>query len=182
MLTLLKPADYRRQRWKNGGGVTDEIAADAESSPPAWRISVATIESDGPFSDFRGYDRTILALDGGPVRLAVDGIEVDLAPHEPFDFRGESSVNAKLLDAAARDFNVMTRRDEFAHDVDIVSSPEVFVVDDDELVFVYIVEGRAAINGQTCAAGQTAYLDSIERVELRPEADAILCVTRITPR
>ncbi len=180
MVELLRPSNYRRQRWKNNGGVTDEIAADA-ASPPAWRVSIATIEHDGPFSDFRGYDRTIVALDGG-VTLTVDGSELTLRQHEPFDFRGESTVEARITTGTARDLNVMTLRTEFAHDVEVLRTPRRYLVDEDELVFAYMLCGEATVHDVHCAAGETAYLDEVERFDIVPAAESAVCVIHITPR
>ena len=182
MIERLTPAQYARQRWKNDGGETLEIAADAEATPPAWRISVATIERSGPFSDFSGYDRTIVSLDGGAVRLTIDGIDVVLARCEPLAFTGESKVHATLDGAPARDLNVMTQRASYAHDVEIVATPSVFLTDEDELVFAYVMRGEATVGGIACASGDTVYLDGEERVEIAPAGDAIVCVARITPR
>lgn len=180
MIQLLRPNDYREQRWKNGGGITHEIAADAEFDPPAWRISVATIERDGPFSDFRGYDRTIVALDSG-VTLSVDGAETALHQYEPFAFRGESAVGARVA-SASRDLNAMTLRAEYAHDVEVVRERQRFLVDDDELLFVYVLQGTATINELRCGQGETAYLDSVERFDVAPGDDSAVCVIHITPR
>ena len=47
--------------WKNGGGVTTEIAKDG-SEPFLWRASRAQVASDGPFSYFPGYDRILIIL------------------------------------------------------------------------------------------------------------------------
>lgn len=102
--------------WKNGGGVTREIAcwppgaglADFEA-----RVSIASIAADGPFSAFAGVDRQILLLDGGGVRLSSpDGavehrLDTALAP---FAFAGEAAIEARLLAGASSDFNLMTRR------------------------------------------------------------------------
>jgi|SRR5215469_2129621 len=180
MVQLLRPSEYRRQPWKNGAGITDEIAADAES-PPAWRISLATIERDGPFSDFRGYDRTIVALDEG-VRLTVDGVDAELRRHEPFEFAGESEVDAHIAVSSARDLNVMTKRAEFAHDVEVVTSPQRYVVDDDELLFVYVLCGDVKVDEQRAAEGETIYLNSVERFNVAPGADSAACVIHVTPR
>ncbi len=57
------PAAGRVERpWKNGGGMTADVAA----SPPGagmdgfdWRVSIARVEADGPFSVFPGVDRTM---------------------------------------------------------------------------------------------------------------------------
>lgn len=180
-LTRISPAEYRIQPWKNGGGTTAEVARDA-GEPPAWRISIATLDRDGPFSDFRGYDRTIVAIAGDPVELVVDGEPTLLRHFEPFDFRGEASAACRLAGGSARDFNVMTLRDAYAHDVEIASEQQRFLVDEDELVFAYIVDGSATIAGTRCEAGDTLYLDGAERFDVLPEGGAHVCIVRITPR
>lgn len=102
--------------WKNGGGVTREIAC----WPPGAglgdfeaRVSIAGIAADGPFSAFAGVDRQILLLDGGGVQLSSpDGaVEHRLdQPLAPFAFAGEAAIEARLLAGASSDFNLMTRR------------------------------------------------------------------------
>ena len=59
--------------WKNGGGTTAEIAAfpdGAGFNAFDWRISLAEVASDGPFSAFPGIDRTLMLVEGA--RLALD--------------------------------------------------------------------------------------------------------------
>ena len=102
--------------WKNGGGVTREIVC----QPPGagmndfdWRVSIAHIASDGPFSAFPGVDRVITLLSGGGVHLLSQGGEVDHrldTPLAPFAFAGEAPIHARLLAGDCHDFNVMTRR------------------------------------------------------------------------
>ena len=102
--------------WKNGGGVTREIVC----QPPGagmndfdWRVSIAHIASDGPFSAFPGVDRVITLLSGGGVHLLSEGGEVDHrldTPLAPFAFAGEAPIHARLLVGDCHDFNVMTRR------------------------------------------------------------------------
>lgn len=180
MIELLTPDQYREAAWRNGGGITHEIAAEAGTSP-LWRLSVATIDRDGPFSDYAGYDRTIVPLDG-EIELTIDGTTERLAPHTPFEFRGESTVACRVLGGRARDLNVMTARNEYAHDVEIVRGRTVFLVDDDELVFVYALDGGMTVDGVAASRGDTVYLDSVERVEIVTDPDAHACVIRVTPR
>jgi environmental stress-induced protein Ves len=175
---IIRAADYAEQRWKNDGGVTHEVAADAET-PPAWRISVATIERSGPFSDFRGYDRTIVALDGS-VTLTVDGASVPLTQYEPYEFRGESTVDCAVA-AVSRDFNVMTMRNECHHDVEIIASKTRFAIDDDEIVFAYVLHGDARVHEAHAQAGETVYLDSVESFDVTPGDGAAVCLVRIIP-
>ncbi|KVE92376.1 HutD family protein [Burkholderia vietnamiensis] len=101
--------------WKNGGGVTREIAA----HPPgaaldafAWRVSVADVGAGGPFSRFDGVDRTLVLLSGAGMTLAEAGgaRHVLDTPLARADFAGEAAIDATLHDGATRDFNLMTRR------------------------------------------------------------------------
>ncbi len=121
-MTLLIPyAGLESSPWKNGGGSSTEITA----APPGatfdsfdWRISLATIAHDGPFSHYPGIDRT-LALVGGPgaVLDAGDGSRFFLTEDEPvFEFTGEADISATLGGGApSTDFNVMTRRSRCHH-------------------------------------------------------------------
>ena len=126
-LSLLSPFDYQRTRWKNDGGWTTEIARSADNSPCGfrWRISIAEIESDGPFSSFPGVARDLLLLEGNGIELDID----EAMPYrmtqrfERVRFNGESSVNCRLLAGPTRDFNVMSRRD--AVDADVIARPLV---------------------------------------------------------
>lgn len=179
MLSLISASSYTRRLWKNGGGLTHEIAADVFEGTELWRVSLATIERDGPFSDFRGYDRTIVALDPG-VELDVDGRRVVLERNVPFVFAGEARVVAYVRSGPTRDLNVVTLRDEFLHDMEIVTSPQRFVLDEDEIAFVYAIEGTAAANGLACTAGDTLVFDGEEAVDVTTAACA--AVIRITER
>ena len=56
--------------WKNGGGVTRELASappDARSYDVGWRVSIADITRSGSLSTFPGLDRVITLIDGSPV-------------------------------------------------------------------------------------------------------------------
>ncbi len=179
-MEIISLSDVPEKPWKNGGGVSWEIAAD-EESPPAWRISVASIDRSGPFSDYAGYDRTIVAIDGDPVDLDVNGRAVSLAQGEPFAFRGEARVTCSVQ-GSARDFNVMTRRDELSHDVEIVSNPQRFILDDDELAFVFILRGEVTVGELHCKTADTVYVeDGEDRINVTPAPGSLACMVRITP-
>ena len=106
-------ADHRAMPWKNGGGSTAEIAIAPNGASVAggfdWRLSIATIEGDGPFSAFPGYDRTILLLAGKGMTLTVAG----QAPHTlgrpfvPFRFSGTAATGCQLLGGRCEDLNLM---------------------------------------------------------------------------
>ena len=115
-VTPFRLADVPAQPWKNGGGLTREIVC----WPPGagvhdflWRISVARIDADGPFSRFAGVDRVITLLSGPGVMLRggfptqAHALTTALAP---FAFPGDVDVDCALQGGASEDFNVMSRR------------------------------------------------------------------------
>ncbi|MGL5665447.1 MAG: HutD/Ves family protein [Shewanella sp.] len=109
--------------WKNGGGSTKQLLIwpkGADLSNFDFRISIATISSDGPFSLFHGVDRQLCILEGEGVRLNIKGNdlgqseEIILRPNDPpFCFSGETQIESKLLNNQILDFNVMTRRGNY---------------------------------------------------------------------
>lgn len=112
-------AAYRRAPWKNGYGTTLDIAI-APGSEPAWRVSLATIERSGPFSDFTGYDRTIVVVSGsGCVLRLGNGEAATLEALRPYAFRGEEAVSADMQDGPVEALNVMSKRIECGHRVGV---------------------------------------------------------------
>lgn len=102
--------------WKNGGGLTREVACHppgASLDDFVWRISIADVHASGAFSTFAGIDRIIAPLDGDGMVLAfADGRRQVLATAgAAFRFRGEDAVHAQLLGGPSRDLNLMLRRD-----------------------------------------------------------------------
>jgi environmental stress-induced protein Ves len=114
MTVLIPFAGLSAVPWKNGGGSTTQIAIeppDAGFDDFDWRISLATIANDGPFSIFPGVERTLALLEGHGMTLDIDGDErVLVGEDEPVvSFDGASAVDAKLNRGPTTDFNVMTR-------------------------------------------------------------------------
>jgi environmental stress-induced protein Ves len=120
MTVLIPFAGRLAVPWKNGGGSTTEIAIappDAGFDDFDWRISMATISEDGPFSIFDGVDRTLALVDGAGMTLDIDEDErVTVSADDPVVmFAGESPVTAALTGGPTTDFNVMTRRERCHH-------------------------------------------------------------------
>lgn len=117
--------------WKNGAGETVEIAvfpAGASVDDFDWRISMATVASDGPFSIFPGVDRTLSILSGSGMVLAIaDAEAVPLTrDSQPLPFAADVAVNATLTGGPITDLNVMTRRGRFHHSVTRVKGDVAF--------------------------------------------------------
>ena len=120
---VLRADSYARMPWKNGGGETREIAI----FPPAasldtleWRISMAVVAQDGPFSSFPGIDRTLCVLTGTGMELDFGGdggIKTVTPTTAPYEFAADKPLQARLINGAITDLNVMTRRDRYRHGV-----------------------------------------------------------------
>ncbi|ARC89359.1 HutD family protein [Rhodovulum sp. MB263] len=124
----IRRSDLTPTPWKNGGGLTWELAAFPEGAgfqDMLWRMSLAEVASDGPFSAFPGIDRTLTVLEGRGMRLDFGAGEVKLGEDSaPLSFPGEAPVTARLDAGAILDFNVMTRRGRAVHAVHALSAGE----------------------------------------------------------
>lgn len=123
----IRRTDLTAQPWKNGGGQTWEIAAypkGAGFDDMLWRLSMAEVATDGPFSAFAGIDRTLTVLAGAmTLEFAQGGAVAMDASTPPLAFPGEAAVSAQLA-APVLDFNVMTRRGTHAHCVTACAAGE----------------------------------------------------------
>lgn len=135
--------------WKNGGGVTREIAAaphDAGLTDFAWRISLADVAQGGPFSGFAGVDRIITVVDGPGMVLTVDGESHTLdEPYEPFAFPGDAATDCRLLGGPLIDFNVMARRGQATAKVEIVRDRATLSAPAGTTVLAVVLQGSAAL-------------------------------------
>ncbi|MFL9962030.1 HutD family protein [Paraburkholderia sediminicola] len=127
-LTLIRGADLLAAPWKNGGGVTREVAAfppNAGLNDFVWRVSIADVAQAGPFSRFAGIDRTLVLLSGAGMVLDEMDVLKAVKSHsltqvlDTARFDGEAHIDARLTDGATRDFNLMVRRDAAQGEVDV---------------------------------------------------------------
>ena len=111
---IYSPEDFQTLPWRNGLGSTVELISESLEGHEAfsWRLSIASVANDGPFSDFSGYDRTLLLLEGAGITLNnPNGGSIELnSPLDCAHFKGEDLINASLHDGPIKDFNVMTLR------------------------------------------------------------------------
>lgn len=125
-MRILRAGDYRVMPWKNGGGETTEIAAFPEGAGLEtfdWRVSMARVATDGPFSVFPGIDRTLSLIEGLALTLTFDGrgaVVIDAAT-PPYAFPADVAVTGRLAGGPITDLNVMTRRGRWRHHVQRVT-------------------------------------------------------------
>ncbi|MGN6207430.1 HutD/Ves family protein [Asticcacaulis sp.] len=138
------------QPWKNGGGVTREIAVFPDGAGMddfQWRISMAEVTESGPFSRFDSIDRHLTVLSG---RLQIDlpDRRQVLNPGDSLAFEGDIPVHATPL-LPVIDLNVMTRRGQAHAEVRHIASGVILPSD-----LVFLVATKPMIvtaNGQRYA-------------------------------
>jgi uncharacterized protein len=96
--------------WRNGGGMTRELVVFPVREHWHWRVSVASIDSAGPFSRFEGVERWLAVLHGQGVRLSIDGASQTLTTSsEPLAFDGAAEVICEPFGGSTLDLNLMVR-------------------------------------------------------------------------
>ena len=178
-------------RWKNDGGATREIAAYPLGSgfdDFTWRVSIADVETDGPFSRFEGIDRTIVLLDGAGMSLTFNDASEHVLKQAfvPFEFVGEAQVSARLIDGATQDFNLMIRRTVARGKLTVMREPGAFALASD-VRMVFVARGSATLGlevglGQTTLGAYDAAVfdDSVgEPIQAMVSADSIVFAVHV---
>jgi len=124
----LPAAERRAVAWKNGGGVTSEVAAEPPGSDLShfdWRVSIAQVQAAGPFSVFPGIERRLAVLEG-ELELALDErpAVVLRANFPALVFSGDAAVSARPLRGQVTDLNVMTRIGRCAAHLELCRAPQ----------------------------------------------------------
>lgn len=143
----LTEADYSHQPWKNGKGTTVELARADQDGEMLWRLSMATVAEDGPFSLFPGIERTLTVLSGPGFRLVGPGVALDCRPLDPVSFAGDVAVSAEGTDGQiSTDFNVMTSRRLPLPKVSLISGPVTLPADG--LICLFALEAAVLDQGR----------------------------------
>lgn len=107
-MRIILPGTFVASRWKNGGGVTHEIArAEAPDGRWLWRLSVAEVAEDGPFSAFEGLARILTVIEGAGIDLHTPQGVIAALPLRPVAFAGDLPVTGRLKAGPLRDLNVI---------------------------------------------------------------------------
>jgi environmental stress-induced protein Ves len=156
-MQILRSTDFRTMPWKNGGGETTEIVV----SPPGasmddfdWRVSMARVVSDGPFSIFPGIDRSLTLLEGTGMTLDV--------------------VQSRLDAGSILDLNVMTRRGVCRAVVERFAGSDIVLLSGEATLLVLVRGGGAMAGAQSLGDGDALLL------EPREAAVSFRCAPNVT--
>lgn len=140
--------------WQNGLGQTAEVARfPATATPFEWRISIAQVTGNNPFSLFPGVDRTIVQLTGPAMTLTHPTLNhhETLQPLTPYAFSGDVETSATVA-GPATDFNVMVRRGIWHKAVEslhLQPQQPMLLERREDMVAVYCAKGDVHFKNQT---------------------------------
>lgn len=172
--------------WKNGGGSTRQLLAyppGASLDSFTYRVSVAEVDSDGPFSHFPGVDRSLAILQGDGLAL-MNGPQLFgtlLAGQPPMAFDGSLPLSGLRLGGKVRDFNVMTRRGHASHHCQqlvLDSGSHHLTLPSGSLLFV--ASGQLQLATQTLHAMEALWLDEAQDLAMHCTQPASLLLTSFT--
>ncbi|MEP4191147.1 MAG: HutD family protein, partial [Sneathiella sp.] len=92
--------------WKNGGGMTREIAR-SEEGEPYWRLSIADVTQEGGFSTFAGLRRILTVVEGQGMHLQSPAGDIHARPREPVSFAGDTPIKGHLVQGPVQNFNLI---------------------------------------------------------------------------
>lgn len=141
MYKVISPDQFKTIPWKNGLGQTTELAISPGGTIDQfdWRLSIASVVENGWFSDFSGYDRHLVLLDGHGIKLTHNQNQVDNL-HRPLSmatFDGSSQTMGELFNGPIHDFNVMSKQLAFSAQVHPFIQQTTKKLETNSLCFVF---------------------------------------------
>jgi hypothetical protein len=173
LITRLDTDRYRRTPWKNGGGVTVDIAFDGE----VWRFSRTPITAAGPFSDYTGYDRLQVLVAGNGLVLETPDGEIDLRrPFRPQRFAGETPIRSRLEAGPVEVVNLLGDRARVSLDLAVMVAGDTQRLGPG-LHFAYCPAGHAVL--RLSGKNHELAADAALRIEEADGALATLAAGRV---
>ncbi|WP_241480969.1 HutD/Ves family protein [Leisingera sp. ANG-M6] len=132
--------------WKNGGGITRELAVHKENGQIVWRLSLAEIERSGPFSAFPGRARIHCIVEGAGHTLADGHIRLEARPLTPVFFDGGLALDCRLRDGVCKAFNVIYDPNRVTPKAEILSGGTLR--DCEGIQAFFVVSGSLEMHGK----------------------------------
>jgi uncharacterized protein len=177
MIRFIPQSSLVQGRWRNGQGVSWEIASFKEDGATdfLWRFAKARIDNDVPFSIYPGMDRIFMMIEGQGMDLEFEGGRV-LQVHEkfvPHAFSCDVPLVCRLRGGPSMDLNL------FAAHGKIKASCEVKqIAGTQQLAFenavtvIFDLEGDCVLGGTKMETGDSAVVEG--RISLTAQSEHAL--------
>lgn len=164
--TITRAADLPRVPWRNGQGLTTELAMSGSPDAFAWRVSLADVARSGDFSPFPGIDRTIVLVEGEAMVLHLADGDHALERDVPFAFDGGMVVSC-TVERPTRDLNLMTRRGTTTGTIEVLDlDGPADVVPGAGTVVAVVLDGSCAIESDRLGPGDVAVVTGPDATRL----------------
>jgi hypothetical protein len=124
---IVRAADMSARPWS--GGITTQLTISPSGASPEkrdfdYRVSTASVTSDGAFTRYPGYKRILALISGAGMKLQIDGdAHVLQQRFNQISFSGDASTYAELSKGEIHDFNIIFRPNVIARLTDYEISP-----------------------------------------------------------
>ena len=176
VMRVISANTYQTTSWKNGGGITHEIAIKSDASRILWRLSVAEVGSDGPFSYFEGLSRVLTVIEGAGLLLVGQGKTFHADLFRPVAFSGSLPITGVLNDGPIRDFNLIYNSDLIEGRVDVLKGGELSTfAKPNQTHALFAAHGIVKASGVEIAVGDCGFWnDEAVDIELSDDGFALL--------
>ncbi|MEF2147462.1 HutD/Ves family protein [Aquilutibacter rugosus] len=175
--TVLLPTDsFVPIPWKNGGGITLDIFRGRGLERVAgddwdWRLSMARLDGDGPFSAFDGIDRVLTFLGPGTLRLRGGATDVTLQPLQALAFDGAIPFEGQVDAPPSWDLNLMGRRERVQVQAETLPGPVTRRIKAGDVLGLLALQGDGVLGDLPVAQGAVGLLQATGDAEIRLGAD-----------
>lgn len=152
LIEIIPAKNFKVIPWKNGKGETTELAINDGGTLENfdWRISIAKVVEDGVFSDFTGYLRNLVLIDGenidlihqSPKENAIQKVDKLNSLLDVATFDGACKTTGKLNSGSITDFNLITRMDKYKSKVETYLGKKSIQLKASDLCFLYCLKGE----------------------------------------
>jgi environmental stress-induced protein Ves len=151
MIKIITPDQFKKIPWKNGQGVTTELAINKGGSVQDfdWRLSIAKVIEDGVFSDFSGYLRQLVLIQGNGITLRHSNNRLDKLRKllDVATFDGANTTIGSLYDGFIKDFNIMTKSSKLMSTIEIIIEKQTIILKHRSLCFIYGLQNNTEVTG-----------------------------------
>jgi environmental stress-induced protein Ves len=185
MISIFSPNDFKTIPWKNGKGETIELAINDGGTLDdfIWRLSMASVVEDGVFSDFSGYQRNLVLIEGNGISLQHDHNKIDKLSNllEVANFDGACRTVGNLHAGAITDFNIITHQEKCRVSVETYIKLQNIELKSADLCFIYSLSGELLLTAshqepRTVKAGHLLKLSQPKENNLSIEGQQLIVI------
>jgi environmental stress-induced protein Ves len=161
-MRIIRFTDLQQTPWKNGGGITREIAIARAGDALIWRLSIADVGVDGPFSKFEGLRRILTVIEGRGMALISHDATLQADYAVPVSFDGAVEIYSRLKDGPLRDLNLIYNPSFCAGHAQVLTVASKHFIDTkpEQIIALHCITGTVAL-GETelLYKGDTALIE-----------------------